>query len=116
MPTMSLKQVILEILRKSDGEFDGKTRLYKACYFAHLFFFESHHGILSDAEFARMPQGPGIDQGDVILDRLREEGVIECEVFHRGPYPEYRYRLTEQGMAKLAASHSPLSCYAKRCI
>ena len=107
VPATTLKRVILEILRKTDGEFDGKTRLYKACYFAHLYFFESHHGILTDGEFARMPQGPGIDQGDFLLEALCVEGLIECEVFHKGPYPEYRYRLTATG--KQPADELPAS-------
>ena len=106
MPATTLKRVILEILRKSDGEFDGKTRLYKACYFAHLFYFENKHGILTDCEFARLPQGPGIDQGEVLLEELRNEGVIVCELVHKGPYPEYRYRLTDKGK-DLAADLSP---------
>lgn len=42
MAATTLQRVILEILRKADGEFDGKARLYKACYFAHLFYFESN--------------------------------------------------------------------------
>lgn len=105
MPAINLRRVVLEILRKSDGEFDGKTRLYKACYFAHLFYFENQHGILSDCDFARLPQGPGIDRGDAILAAMQADGLIVCEIYHKGPYPEYRYRLTDK--SRLSADALP---------
>jgi Protein of unknown function (DUF4065) len=97
MPALTAKHAILEIIRKSDGEFTGKTRLHKALYFAHLIYFDLAPGYLTDAEFARMPQGPGIDGGERILHELQDEGLLEFEAFHEGPYPDNRYRLTAKG-------------------
>jgi hypothetical protein len=39
MSAMTTKTAILEIIRKSDGEFTGKNRLQKTLYFAHLMYF-----------------------------------------------------------------------------
>jgi hypothetical protein len=56
--------VIIELLRTAAGEWTGKTKLYKAFYFAHLYFANEHPGQLTDWPIARMPEGPGIHQGD----------------------------------------------------
>lgn len=97
MPALTTKQAILEIVRRNDGEFNGKTRLHKALYFAQIYYFELAPGYLTDANFARLPQGPGIDGGERILKELQEEGLLELESVHEGPYPENRYRLTSRG-------------------
>jgi len=94
MPALTAKQAILEIVRRSGGEFAGKTRLHKALYFAHLNYFDRAPGYLTDANFARLPQGPGIDGGERILQELQDEGLLELESIHEGPYPDNRYRLT----------------------
>jgi hypothetical protein len=96
MAVLDTKQAILEIIRKSDGEFTGKTRLHKALYFAHLIYFEMTPACLTDCEFARLPQGPGIHNGNAILKELEDTGLLAREVFHDGPYLETRYRLTAQ--------------------
>ena len=94
MPALTAKQAIHEIVRKSEGEFVGKSRLHKALYFAHLFYFELAPGYLTDASFAHLPQGPGIHEGDRLLQELQNEGWLELETIHEGPYPDTRYRLT----------------------
>jgi hypothetical protein len=116
MPATTLQRVILEILRKSDGEFSGKTRLYKACYFAHLYYFESAPGILSECDFARLPQGPGIHQGDAILDAYRDQGLLDYELFHEGPYAEYRYRLSDRGRESLGELPSKVDSAIQRAV
>lgn len=97
MPALTAKHAIIEIVRKSGGEFAGKTRLHKALYFAHLNYFDLAPGYLTDANFARLPQGPGIDGGERILKELQDEGLLELESIHEGPYPDNRYRLTAKG-------------------
>ena len=98
MPKTTAESVLLEILRQSDGEWTGKTRLFKAFYFAHLYYGSQRPGLLTDWPFARMPQGPGIDKSDELFARLTEGGLLTSEMVHgEGPYPEYRYRLTENG-------------------
>ena len=99
MPALTARQVILEIIRKSEGEFVGKSRLHKTLYFAHLSYFELAPGYLTDASFARLPQGPAIHDGDRILLDLQNEGWLELETIHEGPYPDNRYRLTAKAWA-----------------
>src|SRR5579872_6868508 len=97
MPQTKARDVILEILRNTDGEWNGKTKLFKAFYFAHLYYANERPGLLTDWPIARMPQGPGIDKGDALLAGLVRDGYLTVEHFHEGPYPENRYRLTDKG-------------------
>lgn len=89
--------MILEILRQADGEWTGKTKLYKAFYFAHLYYAHKRPERLTDWPIARMPQGPGIHNSGELLGGLRNDGYITIERTHEGPYPEFRYRLTPKG-------------------
>src|SRR5262249_21936706 len=99
MPQARAQDVILEILRVTDGEWTGKTKLFKAFYFAHLYFANENPGLLTDWPIARMPEGPGIDNSKLLFEELKQEGLITLEIVHEGPYPENRYRLTDKGKA-----------------
>ncbi len=96
MPCADAKRVILELIRKADGQVTGKTRLFKAFYFAHLIYFEKNPGLLTNWPIARMPQGPGIHKSEELFDQLVKEGRLVIEQVHENVYPEYRYRLTEK--------------------
>lgn len=96
--------IILEILRATDGEWSGKSRLFKVFYFAHLYYATEQLDSLTDWPIVRMPQGPGIHESHVLLQGLVQSGMMTVETIHEGPYPESRYRLTEQGRATPAAS------------
>jgi Antitoxin SocA-like, Panacea domain len=96
MPRTDAKRVIIELIRKADGEVTGKTRLFKAFYFAHLNYFEQHPGLLTDWPIARMPQGPGIHKSEELFDQLVKDGYLLIERVHENVYPEYRYRLTSK--------------------
>lgn len=100
MPRTNAKQVILELIRNAKGAWVGKTKLFKAFYFAHLYYVETQPGILTDWPIARMPEGPGIDQSDKLFGELVNEGFITIDIVHEGPYPEYRYSLTEKALAE----------------
>src|SRR5207302_1127974 len=104
MPETSAKGVVLELLRTGDGEWTGKTRLFKGFYFAHLYFANNNPGLLTDWPIARLPEGPGIDNAVKLFDELTNEGLLTVELIHEGPYPEYRYRLTERGKKAPAPS------------
>lgn len=93
MPRTDAKRVIVELIRKADGEMIGKTRLFKAFYFAHLIYFENNPGLLTDWPIARMPQGPGIHKSEELFAQLVTEGHLVIEQVHENVYPEYRYRL-----------------------
>jgi hypothetical protein len=97
MPRTQAPDVILEILRNADGEWTGKTKLFKTFYFAHLYYAIEKPGLLTDWPIVRMPQGPGIDRSHQLFGGLVRDGQLIVERVHEGPYPEYRYRLTEKG-------------------
>jgi hypothetical protein len=97
MARASARDVILAILREADGEWAGTTKLHKAFYFAHLYYANERPGSLTDWPIVRMPQGPGIDKGELLLAELVCDGSMTVEHFHEGPYPENRYRLTDKG-------------------
>ena len=81
------KQIIKEIIRQAGGRLDGKTRLYKAFYLAHLFYFERSPGLLSDWPIVKMPNGPGIDDGDILIDSMVAAGEIALEHVAGRPLP-----------------------------
>jgi uncharacterized phage-associated protein len=103
MSAMTAKAAILEIIRKSDGEFTGKNRLQKTMYFAHLMYFGLAPDNLTDCEFTRLPQGPGLQDAENLLRELRDEVAVEWEQIHDGPYLESRYRLTARAGSSSAA-------------
>lgn len=86
-----VKAILLEIILQSDGRFNGRTRLYKAFYIAHLFHFRDSSGILSNWSIVHMPQGHGIHDGERIIREMEEAGLIRRETVHTGPYPEDCY-------------------------
>jgi hypothetical protein len=75
------------------------VKLHKAFYFAHLYYANEHPGFLTDWPIARLPHGPGIHHGEELIGRMVAEGLLQVELVHEGPYPEYRYRLTDKGRA-----------------
>lgn len=97
MPRTSAQNVILAILRFGDGEWSGKVKLHKAFYFAHLYYAKDHPGFLTDWPIAKLEHGPGIHNDMKLIGDMSEAGLLEVELIHEGPYPEYRYRLTEKG-------------------
>jgi hypothetical protein len=97
MPKTTANDVILQILREKDGQWAGKTKLFKTFYFAHLFYAMDNPGLLTTWPIARLPEGPGIDQSQKLFDYLVKEGFLTIDLFHEGPYPEYQYKLTEKG-------------------
>src|SRR6266478_7873322 len=96
MPRVSADRVIVEIIRKAEGELTGKMRLFKAFYFAHLIYSETHPGTLTDWQIAHMPEGPGIHRCDDLLNPLVKKGYLTIEHVHENIYPEFRFRLLEK--------------------
>jgi hypothetical protein len=87
------KQIIVEIIRLHDGELPTKTCLFKAFYFAHLYYAKSAPDYLSDWPIVRMPNGPGIDGADRLLQEMVDENVLDCRIARVGPYDAVKYRL-----------------------
>lgn len=97
------KRVIALILDESGGEFFGMTKLYKAFYMAHLYYWEAHSGVLTKHPIVRMPHGPGIDRGPELLLEMCESGTIEVSNRPQGPFSESVYRLLVQSAAEGSA-------------
>lgn len=87
------KAVVLEIIRQSTGdEIVGKTKLFKAFYFAHLFYAKENARYLSEWPIVKMPNGPGIDRFRSIVEALESENAITVEPAKVGPYKSVRYK------------------------
>lgn len=82
------KRVLIEILHAGGGKIEGRVRLYKAFYVAHLYFWQENRGTLTGHPIVHMPFGPGIDDGDDLLFELQQQGAINIESRMRGPYRE----------------------------
>jgi hypothetical protein len=87
------KELILDIIACQGDEFEGKTRLYKAFYYSHLFYWKDTRGILTDYPIVRMPEGHGVHEGSRLLRELEEEGEIVVRTRPKGPYMETRFAL-----------------------
>ncbi|HYV36446.1 MAG TPA: type II toxin-antitoxin system antitoxin SocA domain-containing protein [Gemmataceae bacterium] len=94
LDAIQAKQVIVELLRAAGGAWTGKTKLYKAFYLAHLYYAENEPGYLTNWPVVRMPNGPGIDAGDELLEELELTGIIARDAAMVGPYHTSSYRLT----------------------
>lgn len=81
------KRIFLEIIRESGGNF-GKTKLFKAFWLSHLYFNAKSITVLSDWPIVRMPNGPGVHRGDVLLGELEQEGAIKINRVPKGPFTE----------------------------
>jgi hypothetical protein len=103
MAATSAHRVVVEILRNAPQGIN-KTKLYKAFYLAHLIYAQRAAGILTDWPIARLPKGPGISDGYMILDELKAAGTIEHRVGPCGPYTEHTYYLIspEDSLGSLA--------------
>jgi hypothetical protein len=102
MPRTNARDVVLGLIRKAPkGIWKGKTKLFKAFYFAHLYYAKNYPGILTNWPIARMPEGPGIDNASKLFDALVQERYLKVERVEEGPYPEFCYRITEKGRKSL---------------
>jgi hypothetical protein len=86
--------IIAEIIRQAGGELTGTTRLYKAFYFAHLYYAESAPGYLSDWPIVKLPTGPGIGSGSQLLAEMKDAGILATDHVQVGPFQAVRLRLT----------------------
>ena len=93
------KRVIVEIIRQNGGKMRNTTNIFKAFYFAHLFYAESSPGYLTEWPIVRMPNGPGVDDGNELLQELADAGHLTRKTIRVGPYPANEYHLTENDLA-----------------
>ena len=92
-------QVLLEIVKQSPGdEVTGKTKVFKAFYYAHLYYAYGSANYLTDWPIVRMPRGPGIDDFKQLISPMVEQGVVEIEDTMVGPFPSVTFRATGKPM------------------
>jgi hypothetical protein len=90
----SAKDLIWYILAVSGGRLEAKTRLYKAFYASHLFCHRLSQGFLTNHPIVHMPHGPGIDDGDELIEALIEDGVLDVSIERPDElFPEQVFRL-----------------------
>lgn len=92
------KQVIVEIIRQAGGRFLYATNLYKAFYYAHLFYAKNQADLLTEWPIVRMPFGPGIDAGTELIQELESVGVVQTTKVPVGPHMAQEYRLTNRNL------------------
>jgi hypothetical protein len=85
------RDIVLMIVRAAGGVFQRKTNLYKAFYFAHLYYYKETGDTLTDYPIVRMPNGPGIDKADKLFSALSEKMEVTQENY--GPYTEFVFTL-----------------------
>jgi hypothetical protein len=100
MARTNAQRVVLELIDAAGGTWDGKAKLFKAFYFAHLYYARQEPGILTDWPIVRTPQGPAIHQSSPLLQGLVKNGYLTFEAIQEGPYPDSRYRRTSKAVAE----------------
>ena len=88
------KKIIVEIIRHLGGSITGVNKLDVAFYLAHLFYAKSEIGYLSDWPIVRLPHGPGVDEGEVLLAELVGTGILNAKSQSIGPYEVAEYSLS----------------------
>jgi hypothetical protein len=82
------KQIILQILKQSDDGSLGKTKLFKAFWLAHVLYPKKNPGYLSAWPIVRLPHGPGIDHGDILIRELKESEDVRLSHKASGVHTE----------------------------
>ncbi len=82
------KTIVCALIAHAGGVFRGKTRLNKAFWWAHVYYYRHHKGLLSKYPIARLPEGPAIDDADDLLFALEREGRIRLKEEPVGDYIE----------------------------
>ncbi len=108
----SAKRVLCALIQKSGGRFSGQTRLYKAFYWAHLYYWEHAQGVLTAYPMARMPNGPGIHRGEDLLFEMQRENLIRVAQDPAAQFPERTFSLLAEFQVNLTPEESAAINYA----
>lgn len=89
-------RVLAELIRQAGDEWlEGRTRLFKAFYFAHLFYAAKSPCGLTNWPIVNMPNGPGIHAAEELLAELERRQWITREPAMTGPYPSEKYHINQ---------------------
>ena len=105
------KHIVLAIIGAAGGTLDNKTNLYKAFYYAHLHFTQGTGEFLSAWPIVRMPRGPGIHNGGILLGELVASKHLRISQIRSGTHAAFRFCLTEKGR-RAAAELTSEECEA----
>ncbi len=84
-----VKRILAGIVQRAPGgRLEGATRLFKAFYAAHLFYWRDSPGLLTKQAIVRMPRGPGIAGYAKLFKELETEGLLRIESQRKGPHEE----------------------------
>jgi hypothetical protein len=92
---MRTEAVILALIKESGGKIVGTTKLFKAFYFAHLYYARATGSFLTPWRIVRMPNGPGIDRWPNLSDDLKKKNQIASGTERVGPYLADVYQCKE---------------------
>lgn len=102
------KRILLEIVAAADpAGLTGRTHLFKAFYFSHLYYLEDTGLPLSRWPIVHMPRGPGIDKGAELIQELVREKKLSTTDAYEGPYPTTIYRLGPDAPKDQASAKDP---------
>lgn len=88
------KQVVLALIAECGGHWEGKARLFKGFYFAHLYYMKETGLPLTGWHVVHMPNGPGIDRAEEVLGELEEDGRLTLHAAETdAPYQSSTYRV-----------------------
>lgn len=74
------KRIFLALIAGAGEEFRGRTRLNKAFWYAHLYHYRHHEGLLSRYPIARLPEGPCANDYQYLLSSLEADGDLQVAV------------------------------------
>jgi len=77
--TKRAKRIIVELVRQAGGQFQSKTKLFKAFWKGHLAYAASGPGYLSTWPIVRTPHGPAIGDFDLLLSEMLADGWLTID-------------------------------------
>lgn len=87
-PKRQAKDLILEIIKCSEGRLEGRKRLYKAYWMSHVIYFRDYVKNLTRYGVVKMTNGPGIHDFDTLLAELKTESGLNVTVGENAELPK----------------------------
>lgn len=95
------KAILLAAIRGT-GCFEGRTKLHKVFYYAHLLYLHRHGRLLSSHPIIKMPEGPFIWHSRRLLGELVKEGLIREGKQRKGRREEHTFVIVDNEAADRA--------------